>query len=368
MNNISIVGIGKLGLCFALSLEKAGYNVCGVDISSEYISSINTKQYKTSEPLVEEYLLTSHNLFATTELKIAVDMADTIFAVVATPSLPDGKYDHSQLQSVCNKLKALGVQETCKHLVVCCTVMPGFTDVLQKELEPFNWAVSYNPEFIAQGTVIQNQENPDMILIGEANTEVGNQLEGIYHRFCKNNPKIHKMSRLSAELTKIGLNCFLVTKIAYANMIGDLAETIGAETDKILNAIGDDSRVGHKFLKYGFGFGGPCLPRDARALEMVAKENNCYSQIPFAADESNKFHLIKQVDLLEKKIPSKIDPIYFNSVTYKPDSVLIEESQQLKLAAEMAKRGYKIIINERKEVVDAVKKEYQDLFVYQVRV
>jgi len=135
MNNISIVGIGKLGLCFALSLEKAGYNVCGVDISSEYISSINTKQYKTSEPLVEEYLLTSHNLFATTELKIAVDMADTIFAVVATPSLPDGKYDHSQLQSVCNKLKALGVQETCKHLVVCCTVMPGFTDVLQKEFK-----------------------------------------------------------------------------------------------------------------------------------------------------------------------------------------------------------------------------------------
>lgn len=366
-NNISVVGIGKLGLCFALSLEKSGYNVCGVDINQNYVDLINKKEYKTSEPFVEEYLNNSANFTATTDLQKAVEFSNTIFCIVATPSLPDGKYDHAQIDALRNNLKALGRQENKKHLIVCCTVMPGFTDVLNNELEPFNWACSYNPEFIAQGTVIKNQENPDMILIGEGDVESGKRLEKIYKRFCKNQPKINRMSRLSAEITKIGLNCFLTTKIAFANMIGDLSETMGAETDKILTAIGNDSRIGSKFLKYGYGYGGPCLVRDGRALGIFASENNCYSYIPLAADKSNNDHLLKQVELMEKKL-NKNDVVTFNSVTYKPESILIEESQQLKVAVELAKRGYKVVINERQEVIDAIKPLYGDLLNYKTRV
>ena len=364
--NLSVIGIGKLGLCFALALEKSGFDVCGVDISQEYVDSINNKQYNTSEPLVEDYLKTSKNFIATTDFKQAIDSSDTFFTIVATPSLPDGKYSHSQVENVIAKIKSLGVQEQTKHLVICCTVMPGYCLLKQKELEPYNWIVSYNPEFIAQGTVIKNQENPDMILIGEANEKAGDSLVAIYNKLCKNSPKIHRMMPTSAEVTKIGLNCFLVTKIAYANMVGDISETIGAETDKILSAIGDDSRVGPKFLKYGFGFGGPCLPRDARALGILAKENGCNHNIAIAADEANKIHLTKQVELATKTL-SKENKIYFQSVTYKPESVLIEESQQLKYAAELANKGYSVTINEREEVVDLIKKEYGTLFEYQIR-
>ena len=366
VDSLGVIGIGKLGLCFALALERSGFSVCGVDLSEEYVASINKKEYTTSEPLVEGYLQTSTNFTATTDLKSAIDSANTHFVIVATPSLPNGKYSHSQVESVISKLKTFGVQEQTKHLVICCTVMPGYTEEKQKELAPFNWVVSYNPEFIAQGTVIKNQENPDMVLIGEANQKAGDDLEFVYKKLCKNSPRIHRMSSTSAEITKIGLNCFLVTKIAYANMLGDICETMGAETNKILKAISDDTRVGAKFFKYGFGFGGPCLPRDARALAILAEENKCNSNIALAADEANKVHLTKQVALATKKLKKK-EKIQFETVTYKPESVLIEESQQLKYAAELAKKGYSITINERQEVVDAVKKEYGDLFEYQVR-
>ena len=358
MKNISVVGIGKLGLCFALSLEKSGHNVWGVDLSQAYIDSLNEKVYRTSEPLVEEYLKSSKHFYPTTDLRHAVFCSDIIFLVVATPSLPDGKYDHSQIESVVQKLKQIPLQGR-KNLVVCCTVMPGYTDTLQTQLESHGWDVSYNPEFIAQGTIIVNQENPDMVLIGEANLNAGNEIESIYRTMVKNTPKFARMSRISAELTKIGLNCFLINKIAYANMLGDLAATIGADTEQVLSAIASDSRVGKKFFSYGFGYGGPCLPRDGRVLSAVAGENNCnhlYGKIP---DLSNKLHLEKQLELFLQQTPDKTKEIVFSYVTYKPESILIEESQQLQYVLKLVSLGYtNIVVHERAEVIEQVNKQY----------
>lgn len=362
-NNVSVIGIGKLGLCLALSLEKSGFSVVGVDISQKYVDTINSKKYDTEEPYVSEYLKTSVNFEATTELKTAVDHAKTLFVIVATPSMKNGRYDHSQIDSVAHKLIEFGKQETEKHLVICCTTMPGYCDSLQEKLNAYNWQVSYNPEFIAQGTVIQNQENPDMILIGEANEKLGNEIELIYKRMVKNKPRFNRMDRLSAEITKIGLNCFLVTKIAYANMIGDLARSVGADHEKILGAIGDDTRIGRKFLGYGFGYGGTCLPRDARAFGIFANESGCYSDIPIAADKSNELHLVKQVELFIKENPEKKE-VEFDYVTFKKESILLEESQQLKFAVELANAGYPVTIEERDVVITELKKKYKNLFTY----
>jgi UDP-glucose 6-dehydrogenase len=266
IDNIGVIGIGKLGICLSLVLEKAGYNVLGVDINQNYVDLINNKEFKTSEPFVNEYLKTNTNFIATLDLEKAINDSSVVFVVVATPSLKAGQYDHTQVDSLIEKIKKLGKQKESKHLVITCTVMPGYCDKIQNQLEEYNWKVSYNPEFIALGTVIQNQENPDALLIGEADTISGNQLEEIHLRICKNKPMVHRMSRLSAEIAKIALNCALVTKISFANMVGDLAETVGAEKDKILASIGSDSRIGPKFLGYGFGSGGPCC-RDFQLVQ-----------------------------------------------------------------------------------------------------
>ena len=182
MNNISVIGIGKLGLCFSLSLERAGYRVVGVDINESYVKSINDKSFNSSEARVNERLAASKNFEATTDLDKALAHSNIVFVIVATPSLPNGRYNHSQIEGLVAHLIQQGPQNETKHLVMNCTTMPGYCVELGKRLEEYNWTVTYNPEFIAQGTIIRDQESPDMILIGEANPMVGNVLEEIYDR------------------------------------------------------------------------------------------------------------------------------------------------------------------------------------------
>jgi nucleotide sugar dehydrogenase len=356
MNNISVIGIGKLGLCFSLTLEKAGYNVVGIDLSQDYVDAINKKNLKSSEENVENYLKNSKNFLASTSLQKALSHSNILFVVVSTPSLENGKYDHYQIDSLVKDLKMFGKQAEQKHLIICCTTMPEYCDTVQERLSEYNYIVSYNPEFIAQGTILKNQERPDMVLIGEGNTYAGDLIEDIYLKHTTNNPVIHRMSRTEAEICKISLNCFLTTKIAYANMIGDITIRSGYSPEKILEAIGSDTRIGNKYLKYGFGFGGPCFPRDNRALAIFAKEKQIDATISLASDRSNALHLKYQVEEFIKNNQDKTKEIIFDYVTYKKESTLLTESQQLKFAQELLKNGYKIkIIDSRKEVIEQLK-------------
>lgn len=365
MKKVSVIGIGKLGLCFALTLEKNGFNVLGVDVFQDYINSINKKTLKSSEQGVEELLSLSKNFVSTDSLEEAIKHSNILFVVVATPSLDNGRYDHSQVDNLVEKIKLLGKQEQTKHFVICCTTMPQYCDSVQEKLSEFNYVVSYNPEFIAQGTILKNQEKPDMVLIGEGSKEAGDILEEIYKKHTSNEPAIHRMSRIEAEICKISLNCFLTTKIAFANMVGDIAIETNCNPDKILSAIGSDSRIGKKYLGYGFGYGGPCFPRDNRALAIYANDIGINAAISVASDESNKLHLKYQVQNFIKNNPEK--KVTFDCITYKPESTMLIESQQLQFAIQLAKKGYSVLIKERQEVVEEVKRKYGDLFVYEIR-
>lgn len=359
--NVSVVGIGKLGLCFALTLEKSGFNVLGVDLSEEYVNLINAKKLKSSEENVENYLNNSKNFKATTSIEEALKFSNMIFVVVATPSLKNGKYNHKQVDALVKQIKKFGKQEETKHLVICCTTMPEYCDSVYESIKDYNYTVSYNPEFIAQGTILKNQEQPDMVLIGESSKEVGDLIEEIYKKHTTNNPKICRMNRTEAEICKISLNCFLTTKIAYTNMIGDIVKTTGGRPQTVLDAIASDTRVGQKLTKYGFGFGGPCFPRDNRALGIFAKEKNIKAHISDSTDKCNKEHLNFQV---EQFLNSNIKEVVLDTVSYKPESTMLEESQQLAFALALAKNGIKVIIRERKEVIEEVKNRYNDIFTY----
>ena len=355
MKSISVIGVGKLGLCFGLNLEKVGYRVDGYDINKKYLTELRNKTFISSEPGVTELLKNSENLYLHDNLEKTLEN-NVIFVVVHTPSLPNGKYDHQYIEGLKEKLISLGVQKHTKHLVINCTTFPGYCDELQKDLEDYNYTVSYNPEFIAQGTILKDQVNADMVLIGEANSHVGNVIQNIYTDHCTSNPRICRMSRISAEITKLSLNCFLTTKISFANMIGDISDKVGGEKDKILEAIGSDSRIGNKFLKWGYGYGGPCFPRDNRALNVFAVENGIDAQISRATDKMNDLHLTYQVEEFMKNNPDKEKPIVFDYVTYKPQSTILEESQQLKFALTLQKLGYNVIVNERDSVNDELNK------------
>jgi len=269
--NISIIGVGRLGLCLALNLERKGFNLIGIDVSQNYIDSLNEKTFNSTEPYVNDYLKHSKNVKFTTNLADALEN-DVIFVVVSTPSTVDWKYDHSQIESIADQLISFGKQQTRKDLIINCTTFPGYCRTLQEKLKDYNYYVSYNPEFIAQGTIIKDQVNCDNVLIGEVDEYAGDIIEAIYNEMCESNPVINKMTPTEAELTKLSVNCFLTTKISYANMIGDIAERIDCDPNVILSAIGTDSRIGSKYIKPGFGFGGPCFPRDNRALAKCGEE------------------------------------------------------------------------------------------------
>ena len=149
-------------------------------------------------------------------------------------------------------------------------------------------------------------------------------------------------------------------------MVGDIAISSGARPEVVLSAVGSDTRIGNKYLRYGFGYGGPCFPRDNRALAIYASDLGLQAKISEASDESNRLHLDEQVKNYVIK-NSKNDPVVFDCVTYKPESTMLVESQELLFAVRLAQIGYDVTICERPVVVEQIKKLYGDIFTYEYR-
>jgi len=341
--------------------------VVGVDLNAPYVQAINEKTLRSNEPSVEEYLRTSKNLRATTSLVEGVNHSDVIFILVDTPSTGGERhYDHSKLGAVLSAINSLKAEN--KHIVIGCTVLPGYIANVGRFLiqDCKNCTLSYNPEFIAQGDIINGQLRPDMVLIGEGSKEAGDRLQVIYETMTDNEPKIARMSPESAEICKLGVNCFVTMKVTFSNLIGDIADrTPGADKYAICQAIGQDSRVGTKYLRPGYGFGGPCFPRDNRALggygEMVGIDALLFK----ATDAYNKYHTGVQ---LKTMLDEGKDDYVFTGVAYKASTrvPIIEESQRLAIAVGLAQAGRKVTIRDYKDTVNEVRKEYGRLFSYEV--
>lgn len=174
---------------------------------------------------------------------------------------------------------------------------------------------------------------------------------------CESSPIIKKMSRTESEICKLSINCFLTTKISFANMIGDVCERMSCNPDLVLSAVGSDSRINNKYLKYGFGFGGPCFPRDNRALSKCAEEVGINAVISKSTDLMNELHLNYQLENFKNKNSDKSSTVILDYVTYKRESISLEESQQLKFYIGLKEMGYNVeILDDRPEVINELKK------------
>ena len=229
---IGLIGAGRLGICLALLIERAGFDVIASDVREDYVERLQNKVIFTNEPYVQDYLSQSENIEFTTDNQKLIDESDIIFTLVQTPSLEDGSYDVSAVWKVVQDLQNSNTKG--KSFVVGCTTNPGDCDEFQKMLD---MDVYYNPEFIAQGSIIKDLQNADMVLLGGYGHHVP-VLEKIYYGIQgEPYPYIHNMSTKAAELTKIAVNCFLTTKISYANMIGEVLalSKLDDEIDTVLN-------------------------------------------------------------------------------------------------------------------------------------
>ena len=163
---IGLIGAGRLGICLALLIERAGYDVLVSDIREDYVSNLNKKRINTNEPGVGWYLKQTERFEATTDNQRVINECDIVICLVATPSLDDGSYDVSSVWKVVEDFKSSSAKLSGKTFIVGCTTNPGDCEQFAEQLDSFGIDVFYNPEFIAQGSVIKDLQNADMVLIG----------------------------------------------------------------------------------------------------------------------------------------------------------------------------------------------------------
>ena len=345
---IGLIGAGRLGLCLALLMDKAGYSVIASDVREDYIDGLQRGEITTTEPLVGQYLDSARRIEFTTDNLKVIEESDIIFTLVLTPSLENGSYDVSNVDDVVSDILKYGWDKDLsnKSLVIGCTTNPGDCDFFQDRLSETGINVFYNPEFIAQGSIIKDLQNADTVLIGGDGKHKGN-LVNIYKKiqYGYKKPSIHFMSTKAAEIVKIAINTFLTTKISYANMLGQVLCKSGLqdEIDNVLGAIGSDTRIGKKYMNFGFGFGGPCFPRDNRAFAKYAERVGIEHNFGYTTDNFNKAHLLFLKDYFVNDNSEDL-PFCFNYIAYKPGTDILTESQQYQLCLELLDLGYKVYV------------------------
>lgn len=331
---VNVIGAGKLGLAYAAFISSRGHDVNCIDNNEQLINHYTSGTFDTKEPKVIDLIKKFPMMYRT----VRPD-ADINIVLVNTPTSYAG-YDHSILESVLDEL----VQLTDVPIVVTATVQPGFCDRYGQRL-------IYNPLFVQIGNIFDNLENTKDVLLGGTTGILNDFYKSLYGPTVN----LHYMSYMEAEVAKLALNSFITTKISFANMIGDSLRRVGKSADNVLNFVGSDPRIGNKCLKYGWGYGGPCFPRDNRALSTFLREHGMYDYLPIAAHESNERHAMEQALNYSEKT--------MKGMCYKDDCKVpvIEESHKVKTALVLKSIGRPVRIEDSEEIINLLPKELQKL-------
>lgn len=266
---LSVFGLGKLGTTMLSCFAHKGWKVIGVDVIQDNIDAINEGRSPIFEPRVNELINGNKDkIEATTDAEYAVINSHASFIMVPTPSGKDGLFSTKYVEAVCGDIaKALKVKNAYHVIVITSTILMGDTERIGRMIEDISgkkmgedFGLAYNPEFIALGRIVMDFLNPDMVLVGESDEKTGSFLESIHNRLTDNDAEVYRMNFYNAELSKISLNAFCTLKITFANTIAEICEKLpGGDSEKVLKAIGSDSRIGTKYFRGGLGFAGPCL-------------------------------------------------------------------------------------------------------------
>lgn len=352
MRKIGVVGLGKLGLPLALVMSRNTDNeVVGFDVDPNRVKQLQDRNYNGPEPLVAELLNTNHSNLKFTEC--VADLADSEIAylIVPTPSAADGSFINDYLLSALEELSKVWRNTTePKVVVIVSTVMPGSTEgelriCLEKAMNKTcgeDLALVYSPEFIALGSVVDNLLNPDVILIGSDCNWAQKKHLAVTTSYLANIPNVISLNFKEAELSKILLNTYITMKISFANFIGELARfDEGINAISIAEAVSADSRVGSKYFRPGLGYGGPCFPRDNRALISYSTKLGTSADLALATDNINLRTPITIAENILARFP-KLRSVGVYGLTYKENSEVTEESQSIMLANVLAQHGVQV--------------------------
>jgi UDPglucose 6-dehydrogenase len=293
---ITVFGSGYVGLVTGACLADVGNQVICMDIDQHKVGQLNQGIIPIYEPGLEEMIksnMESGRLRFTTDVKEAVDFGLFQFIAVGTPPDEDGSADLRYVLAVAENIAEhlndykIIVNKSTVPVGTADKVKQTVNEVLAQRGEILEFDVVSNPEFLKEGSALEDFMKPDRIIIGSDNPRTSELLKALYAPFNRSRERIIIMDIRSAELTKYAANAMLATKISFMNELANLAELVGADIEYVRHGIGSDSRIGYSFIYPGCGYGGSCFPKDVKALERTAREMGYQAELLSAVENVN---------------------------------------------------------------------------------
>jgi UDPglucose 6-dehydrogenase len=345
---IAVVGTGYVGLVAGVCFAETGNEVYCVDIDPAKVAKLQRGEPTIFEPGLKELMTKNQGekrLHFTTNLPEAVKNATVIFLAVGTPSSVDGSADLTAVLKVASDIGSSmnGFKVVVNKSTVPVGTAKKVTDIIRsKTNHPFS--VVSNPEFLKEGSAIDDFLKPDRVVIGTDSDEAWNTMKELYEPFVRQGNPIIRMNNLSAEMTKYAANAMLATKISFINEIALLCDKVGADVESVRSGITSDVRIGKHFLYPGPGYGGSCFPKDVKALLKTGKEAGISMMVVSAAEEANE----RQKRVLGDKIFSHFGKnltgktIALWGLAFKPNTDDMREAPALVLIENLLKAGAKV--------------------------
>jgi UDPglucose 6-dehydrogenase len=346
--NISVIGTGYVGLVVGACLAETGNNVCCADIDEKKIARLRKNDIPIYEPGLEPLVQRNQKeerLSFTTDLPKAIASADVIFIAVGTPPGEDGAAD---LKYVLQVAELVGRHLTKEIVVVTKSTVPvGSAAKVAKTVgrdAKFPFHVCSNPEFLKEGTAVEDFMRPDRVVLGVDSAHTRRVMTDLYAPFVRTGKPILLMDIASAEMTKYAANGMLATRISFMNEIANLCDEVGANVDFVRRGIGSDSRIGQSFLFPGPGYGGSCFPKDVKALVRMGAESGVPLDVLAAVESANERQktilLAKLRDALDGKLAGRRVAVW--GLAFKAGTDDMREAPALTLIDGLLKEGVSV--------------------------
>ncbi len=351
--NIAVVGTGYVGLVTGTCFAETGVNVVCVDIDKKKVEMLRNGEVPIYEPGLDTLLernLDKGRISFTTSLEKGIKDADAVFIAVGTPPDEDGSAD---LKYVLGVAREIGQHmENYKVIVTKSTVPVGTSFKVKAAIEeelvkrgvriPFD--VASNPEFLKEGSAVDDFLKPDRIVVGIESKRAEKVMKRLYKPYLMNGHPLLFMDIFSSEMTKYAANSMLATKISFMNDIANLCELVGANVDLVRKGIGSDSRIGNKFIYPGTGYGGSCFPKDVQALVRTADEYGHSLEVLKAVEAVNYRQKTTLVEKIKKHFGDNLKGKQFGlwGLAFKPKTDDMREAPSLVIIEQLLALGASI--------------------------
>ena len=351
--NVTLFGAGYVGLVTGACLAEVGHTVYCVDTNKEKVNQLNTGISPIFEPGLDDLIIqnmSANRLFFTTDPKTGVEHGDIIFIAVGTPMQEDGS---ANTQAIFSVAQTIGTYISRPKIIVAKSTAPIGTanavkaiinNTMAEKNKHHDIDIISNPEFLKQGSAVNDFMKPDRIIIGIDNDQAKNPMRELYQAFNRQKDKIIFTDVRGAELTKYAANAMLATKISFINEIANIADALDIDVELIRQAIGADPRIGYHFIYPGCGYGGSCFPKDTNALIKIAEENQVDTALLKAVEAVNNQQ--------KKSLFNKISRFFNNDLnrktiaiwglSFKPNTGDTRESPSIELIRQLLTAGANI--------------------------